>query len=87
MKQEVVAKINKFGKIGEVIAQISRIFVILGAVILLAAGILMLAMPKDLFTLDYYVGMDMMVNLDAVGETITEDDMAELDTEAHKISV
>ena len=38
MKQEVVAKINKFGKIGEVIAQISRIFVILGAVILLAAG-------------------------------------------------
>ena len=87
MKQKVVAKINKFGKIGEVIAQISRIFVILGAVILLAAGILMLAVPKDLFTLDYYVGMDMQVDLDAVGETITEDDMAELDTEAHKISV
>lgn len=83
MKQEVVAKINKFGKIGEVIAQISRIFVILGAVILLAAGILMLAVPKDLFTLDYYVGMDMQVDLDAVGETITEDDMAELEADAY----
>lgn len=86
MKQEVVAKINKFGKIGEVIAQISRIIVILGAVILLAAGIFMLAVPKDLFTLDYYVGMDMMVNLDAVGETITEDDMAELEADAYTVT-
>lgn len=86
MKQEVVAKINKFGKIGEVIAQISRIFVILGAVILLAAGILMLAMPKDLFTIDYYVGMDLMVDLDAVGETITEEDMAELEADAYTVT-
>ena len=86
MKQEVVAKITKFGKIGEVIAQISRIFVILGAVILLAAGILMLAVPKDLFTLDYYVGMDMQVDLDAVGETITEDDMAELEADAYTVT-
>lgn len=86
MKQEVVAKINKFGKIGEVIAQISRIIVILGAVILLAAGIFMLAVPKDLFTLDYYVGMDMQVDLDAVGETITEDDMAELEADAYTVT-
>lgn len=86
MKQEVVAKINKFGKIGEVIAQISRIFVILGAVILLATGIFMLAVPKDLFTLDYYVGMDMQVDLDAVGETITEDDMAELEADAYTVT-
>lgn len=86
MKQEVVAKINKFGKIGEIIAQISRIIVILGAVILLAAGILMLAMPKDFITMDYYVGMDMMVNLDAVGETITEDDMAELEADAYTVT-
>ena len=86
MKQEVVAKINKFGKIGEVIAQISRIFVILGAVILLAAGIFMLAVPKDFIAMDYYVGMDMMVNLDAVGETITEDDMAELEADAYTVT-
>ena len=86
MKQEVVAKINKFGKIGEIIAQISRIFVILGAVILLAAGILMLAMPKDLFTLDYYVGMDMQVDLDTIGETITEEDMAELEADAYTVT-
>ncbi len=87
MKQEVVAKINKFGKIGEVIAQISRVLLIMGAVILLAAGILMLAIPKDLITMDYFVGADMQLDLDAVGETITEDDLAELDSEAHKISV
>ncbi|MBQ3036439.1 MAG: DUF2975 domain-containing protein, partial [Lachnospiraceae bacterium] len=87
MKQEVVAKINKFGKIGEVIAQISRIFVILGAVILLAAGILMLAMPKDLFTLDYYVGMDMQVDLDAIGETVTDEDIEELSMEAYSVAV
>ena len=86
MKQEVVAKINKFGKIGEVIAQISRIFVILGAVILLVAGIFMLAVPKDLLTLDYYVGMDMQVDLDTVGETITEDDMAELEADAYTVT-
>ena len=87
MKQEVVAKINKFGKIGEVIAQISRIFVILGAVILLAAGIFMLAVPKDLFTLDYYVGMDMQVDLDAVGETVTDEDIEKLNMEAYSVAV
>lgn len=87
MKQEVVAKINKFGKIGEVIAQISRIFVILGAVILLAAGIFMLAVPKDLFTLDYYVGMDMQVDLDAVGETVTDEDIEELSMEAYSVAI
>lgn len=87
MKQEVITKINKFGKIGEVIAQISRILLIMGAVLLLAAGIFMLAIPKDFFTLDYYVGMDMQVDLDAVGETITADDMAALDSEAYKLSV
>ena len=86
MKQEVVAKINKFGKIGEVIAQISRILVILSAVILLATGILMLAMPKDLFTLDYYVGMDMQVDLDIIGEKITEEDMAELEADAYTVT-
>ena len=87
MKQEVVAKINKFGKIGEVIAQISRILVILSAVILLATGILMLAMPKDLFTLDYYVGMDMQVDLDAIGETVTDEDIEELSMEAYSVAV
>lgn len=87
MKLEVVAKINKFGKIGEVVAQISRIFVILGAVILLAAGIFMLAVPKDLFTLDYYVGMDMQVDLDAVGETVTDEDIEELNMEAYSVAV
>lgn len=87
MKQEIVARINKFGKIGEVIAQISRVLLIMGAVVLLAVGIFMLAIPKDLFSVDYYVGMDMMVDLDAVGETVTAEDMAEIDAEAHKISV
>lgn len=87
MKQEVVAKINKFGKIGEVIAQISRIFVILGAVILLAAGIFMLAVPKDFIAMDYYVGMDMQVDLDAVGETVTDEDIEELNMEAYSVAV
>ena len=87
MKQEVVAKINKFGKIGEVIAQISRIFVILGAVILLAAGILMLAMPKGLFEFNFYTGMNMDVNLDAIGETVTDEDIEELSMEAYSVAV
>ena len=78
MKQEIVAKINKFGKIGEVIAQISRILVVLGAVILLAAGIFMLAMPKDLYEVDVYTGMNVDVYLDAIGETVTDEDIAEL---------
>lgn len=87
MKQEVISKINKFGKIGEVIAQISRIFVILGAVILLAAGIFMLAMPKGLFEFDFYTGMSMDVNLDAIGETITDEDIEELNMEAYSVAV
>ena len=49
MKQEVVAKINKFGKVGEIIANICRIVVIMGVVVLLVAGIMLLAvMPKNM---------------------------------------
>ena len=46
----------------------------------------MLAVPKDLFTLDYYVGMDMQVDLDTIGETITEEDMAELEADAYTVT-
>lgn len=87
MKQEVVAKINKFGKIGEVIAYISRIVVIMGAVILLAAGIFMLAMPKDLFAFEFYTGMNMDVNLDVIGETVTEEDIAQMNSDMYHVAI
>lgn len=87
MKQEVITKINKFGKIGEVIAKISRIIVILGAVILLAAGILMLALPKDTFELNYYIGLDMLMEMDALGETVTEEKINSLNMDLYTVSV
>ena len=87
MKQEVVAKINKFGKIGEVIAQISRVLLIMGAVILLAAGILMLAIPKDLITMDYFVGADVHLDYDAIGEIASVDDMTVSDAKSGEFSV
>lgn len=80
MKQEVVAKINKFGKVGEVIANISRIFVIMGAVILLIAGILILAvMPKNMMNINVKTVMGLTFDVAAIGETFATEDVTEME--------
>ncbi len=80
MKQEVVAKINKFGKVGEVIANICRICVIMGVAILLAAGILVLAvMPKGMMNINMKTVMGLTFDAATIGETFATEDVSEME--------
>ncbi len=62
MKEKAIAKINTFGKVGEIIAQIARIILIVAAVGLLAVGIVRMIMPKDSMVMEYYQGCNMKIS-------------------------
>lgn len=80
MKQEVVAKINKFGKVGEVIANICRIVVIMGVVVLLVAGIMLLAvMPKNMMNINVKTVMGLTFDAATIGETFATEDVTEME--------
>lgn len=80
MKQEVVAKINKFGKVGEIIANICRIVVIMGVVVLLVAGIMLLAvMPKNMMNINVKTVMGLTFDAAAIGETFATEDVTEME--------
>lgn len=80
MKQEVVAKINKFGKVGEVIANICRIIVIMGVVVLLVAGIMLLAvMPKNMMNINVKTVMGLTFDAATIGETFATEDVTEME--------
>lgn len=80
MKQEVVTKINKFGKVGEVIANICRIVVIMGMVFLLVAGIMLLAvMPKNMMNINVKTVMGLTFDAATIGETFATEDVTEME--------
>lgn len=80
MKQEVVTKINKFGKVGEIIANICRIVVIMGVVVLLVAGIMLLAvMPKNMMNINVKTVMGLTFDAAAIGETFATEDVTEME--------
>lgn len=80
MKQEVVTKINKFGKVGEIIANICRIVVIMGVVFLLVAGIMLLAvMPKNMMNINVKTVMGLTFDAAAIGETFATEDITEME--------
>ena len=51
MKNDVVLKVNKIGKAGVVITKIVNVFLWIGCIMCLLAGLLMLALPDDFITI------------------------------------
>lgn len=62
MKNENVKKINTIGKVGYIILIITKIFLIIGAVAVLAVGVLMLFMPDDFVTINGTADAEIVVN-------------------------
>lgn len=75
MKEKAISKINKFGKIGEIIAKIAFVVVIMGGVILLAAGALSMVLPKDFLGVEYYNGMNVEMDLEAYQKAYPTEDI------------
>lgn len=81
MKEKAIAKINTFGKVGEIIAQIGRIILIIAAVGLLAAGIVRMTMPKDSMVMEYYQGCNMKISAADIEEAEKEETVNEIISE------
>ena len=81
MKQDVMSKINKMGKVGLVLAIICRIVAIMGIVMASLAIIVIFAFPKGALTLGVQQNMNVKVDLEAFGETLTKEQADELEKE------
>ena len=74
MKENAIKRINKLGKIGGIVAKIARIFMIIGASCLLAAGIVLLIVPNGFMKMTVSGKMGIEINVeDYFDEEIDED--------------
>ena len=81
MKQEITSKINKMGKVGYVLSMICRIVAIMGIVMSLLAVVVILAFPKGALTLGVQQNVDVKVDMEALGETLTKEQVEKLEQE------
>lgn len=74
IKENAVAKINKYGKIGKVITTILSIIAILGAVGTIIAGITLISVPEDLIVFNFGNNAKIEISTEALDPEMTEDD-------------
>lgn len=85
MKNEAILKINKFGKVGSIIALIAKILIGIGILCLLFGSIVCLVIPKDLVDVKVSKNVDVTVNTESLGLEFTDEEwdaaVAELEME------
>lgn len=72
MKEEAIRKINKMGHAGQVIANICKVLVIIGAVFVLLGACILLAMPEGAVTASPAGTVDLTVDVGALGQHISD---------------
>ena len=72
MKEEAIRKINKMGHAGQVIANICKVLVIIGAVFVLLGACFLLAMPEGAVTASPAGTVDLTVDVGALGQHISD---------------
>lgn len=77
-KEEAILKINKMGKISNIIVRICKILLIMGAVVTILAAILLFVIPKGFITMDMSATADVNIDLSTLG--ISEEDMQSFET-------
>lgn len=73
-KENVVAKINKYGKIGKIITTVLMVVAILGAVATLVAGITLICIPQDFIVFNLDNKATVTIDASAVTPGMTEAD-------------
>lgn len=78
-KEDAIRKINTMGKVGNIVALIARIVVIVSLVLCVAGFVIVLVLPSNLCRLKVDGRAQVLVDLDAFGDTFSweaEDDLA-----------
>ncbi len=81
MKNEAISKINKFGRIGNTIALVSKILVGICIAFLMVAAIIGFVLPKDFLNVKLSTNVEMDVNMDSFGMSFTDEELAEKQAE------
>jgi len=81
MKNEAISKINKFGRIGNTIALVSKILIGICMALLLAGAVILFVLPKDFINVALSTNVEMDFNTDSLGMDFTEDELAEKQAE------
>lgn len=74
MKEEAIKKINKMGKISSVLALICKIFVGMGLFFLLVGTLICFLLPESFVQFGMGTAVDIMLDMDSIGETISPAD-------------
>lgn len=74
MKEEAIKKINKMGKISSVLTLICKIFVGMGLFFLLVGTLICFVVPESLVQFGMGTAVDIALDLDSIGETISPAD-------------
>ncbi len=81
MKNEAISKINKFGRIGNIITLICKIFVGIGMVSILVGAVALFVLPKDFLNVNLSTNVEMDFNMESLSDKFTDTRIAELQTD------
>lgn len=77
-KDVTIQKINQFGKVGNIIATILKVFIIIGLVGCIIGAVALTVLPKDLFTMNLRGDATVNVDLSAFGVKFNEKQQKEI---------
>lgn len=78
MKEESIRKINKMGHAGQIIANICKVFLIIGVVFALLGACFLMWLPEGAITASPAGSMDLTVDVGALGHHITAEEREKL---------
>jgi len=74
LKETAIKKINSFGKIGCIITNIAKVFLVLSMALLIGFGIFCVVFPEDFLNITFDTKANITVDMEAIGQTIDDID-------------
>ena len=74
MKNEIMTKVNKIGNVGQIIANIAKVVIAIGAIACLVSGIILTVLPDDMVVIHVDGKAAVEINMPMVGNQIVSED-------------
>ena len=74
MKNETLTKVNKIGKVGEIISNIGKVIIAIGTIACLVSGIILMVLPDDMVVIHMDGKATVEINMPMVGNNIVTED-------------
>lgn len=84
MKENAISKINKMGRIGNILTTIAKVFIILALIITAAGTIVFALIPKDFITAQVDGNILLDIDLAAVASPVSDEEVAKAQQDIEK---